>query len=166
MSLKVDVAPAANDSAPSQVKPPSSSSTDALMQRVKEHSIAHLRYKLEGEVARGGMGAILRVWDTDLRRHLAMKVILGATGGDRGGATDAPDEPDEPDENGPRNPRAAPAVDSKLLARFLEEAQVTSQLDHPLGDIDARDACACIGQHERDVAGARRQIDRTRARRW
>jgi hypothetical protein len=29
------------------------------------------RYQLEGELARGGMGAILKVWDEDLRRSLA-----------------------------------------------------------------------------------------------
>lgn len=36
-----------------------------------------MRYRLEGEIARGGMGAILEVWDKDLRRPLVMKVILG-----------------------------------------------------------------------------------------
>ena len=30
-------------------------------------------------VARGGQGAILRVWDQDLRRNLAMKVSLETT---------------------------------------------------------------------------------------
>ncbi|MBI3817259.1 MAG: hypothetical protein HY286_01105 [Planctomycetes bacterium] len=37
----------------------------------------HTRYKLQGEVARGGMGAIIKVWDEEIRRTLAMKVILG-----------------------------------------------------------------------------------------
>ena len=31
------------------------------------------RYALREEIARGGMGVILRVWDKDLRRTLAMK---------------------------------------------------------------------------------------------
>jgi len=57
------------------------------------------------------MGAILKVWDEDLRRSLAMKVILGKGDGAIGGET--------------------PPVDRRLLARFLEEAQVTGQLDHP-----------------------------------
>ena len=70
-----------------------------------------LRYQVEGEVARGGMGVILKVWDKELRRPLAMKVILGQ-------AT-APSAGD------------APAVDPEQAARFLEEAQVTGQLDHP-----------------------------------
>src|SRR5260221_4892564 len=69
------------------------------------------RYAIEGEVARGGMGAILRVWDDDLRRHLAMKVALERA------------TPSMQDGSSPEQARA--------IARFLEEAQVTSQLDHP-----------------------------------
>lgn len=68
------------------------------------------RYTNEGEVARGGMGVILRVWDRDLQRNLAMKVIRV----DRGsGGADSSEVP------------------SQHLARFLDEAQVTAQLDHP-----------------------------------
>src|SRR5262245_34819644 len=69
------------------------------------------RYQLEGEIATGGQGAILRVWDEDLRRRLAMKVLLGQAKLARSGET--------------------PPVDSRALGRFLEEAQVTGQLDHP-----------------------------------
>jgi serine/threonine protein kinase len=71
--------------------------------QLKEHAPRHARYVLGPEVARGGMGQILRVRDTDVRRHLAMKVMLG-----------------DP-----------PADEGKLLARFLAEAQVTGQLEHP-----------------------------------
>jgi serine/threonine protein kinase len=59
------------------------------------------RYEVRGEIGRGGMGAVLHVWDDDLRRSLAMKVILESAANQQG------------------------------LARFLEEAQVTGQLDHP-----------------------------------
>ena len=52
-------------------------STRELLGRIQEHTPPKPRYKLEGEIARGGMGTILRVWDEDLRRHLAMKVVLG-----------------------------------------------------------------------------------------
>ena len=69
------------------------------------------RYRLKGEVAEGGMGAILRVWDEDLRRHLAMKVMLGRREAPSG--------------------NESTAIDRQQLARFLEEAQVTGQLDHP-----------------------------------
>lgn len=69
------------------------------------------RYRIDGEVGRGGMGAILKVWDDDLRRHLAMKVILAGDGDGAG--------------------EGSPSTDPNLLARFLEEAQVTGQLSHP-----------------------------------
>ena len=59
------------------------------------------RYRVDGELARGGMGAILTAFDQDVRREIAMKVMLA----------DAP---------------------SKMaVARFLEEGQVTGQLEHP-----------------------------------
>ena len=83
----------------------------ALLKRLSEHTLKRSRYRLHGEIARGGMGAILRVWDDDLRRPLAMKVILGRAGA-------------------PASERTPP-VDTRELARFLEEAQVTGQLDHP-----------------------------------
>jgi serine/threonine protein kinase/formylglycine-generating enzyme required for sulfatase activity len=82
-----------------------------LLGRLSGRTTASSRYTLMGEVAKGGMGAILRVWDEDLRRHLAMKVVLS-----KGGQ--------------PENVESQPE-DRRLLARFLEEAQITGQLDHP-----------------------------------
>ncbi|MCU0723009.1 MAG: serine/threonine protein kinase, partial [Planctomycetes bacterium] len=58
------------------------------------------RYSRMGEIGRGGMGAILKVVDNDIRRPVAMKVILGGS-------------------------------DEDKLSRFVEEAQVTGQLEHP-----------------------------------
>ncbi len=69
------------------------------------------RYKLLGEVGRGSMGVVLRIFDEDLQRTLAMKVVRGAEG------------------NSP--PRRASVVRPPSLGRFLAEAQVTGQLDHP-----------------------------------
>ena len=60
------------------------------------------RYQLLGEMARGGMGAILRGHDPDLGRDLAIKVLLEA-------------HRDNPD----------------LVRRFVEEAQIGGQLQHP-----------------------------------
>jgi serine/threonine-protein kinase len=60
------------------------------------------RYQLQGEIARGGMGAVLRARDVDLGRDLAVKVLL---------------------EKHADNPAVA--------RRFLEEAQVGAQLQHP-----------------------------------
>ena len=93
-------------------KPPSSAGgTGEVLHRLGERAGASSRYRIDGEIARGGMGAILEVFDEDLRRKLAMKVILerGLPGAAAGST------------------RVEPAT----LARFLEEAQVTGQLDHP-----------------------------------
>ncbi len=81
-----------------------------VLRRLSDHAGGYGRYKIRGEVARGGQGAVLRVWDEDLRRNLAMKVILGSGNASTGDT---------------------PNVDPKTLGRFLEEAQVTGQLDHP-----------------------------------
>lgn len=67
------------------------------------------RYELQGEVARGGMGAIIKIWDKELQRNLAMKLILGREADGSSGLDVTPAK----------------------LARFLEEAQITGQLDHP-----------------------------------
>jgi non-specific serine/threonine protein kinase/serine/threonine-protein kinase len=61
------------------------------------------RYRVGDEIGRGGMGAVLEVRDLVLDRSLAMKVALGAEG-ERG---------------------------ARVLERFLDEAQITGQLDHP-----------------------------------
>jgi WD40 repeat protein/serine/threonine protein kinase len=82
-----------------------------VLERLQNRIGKESRYQILGEFARGGMGAILKVWDQDLRRTLAMKVVLGKA---------------EPEEKG-----STPAVDEKSLGRFLEEAQITGQLDHP-----------------------------------
>lgn len=89
---------------------PLGSPTDALLERLGTTTPQVSRYHLEGQIARGGMGAIVRVWDSVLRRHLAMKLILGQTA---------------------NSIDSTPHVARETLARFLEEAQVTSQLDHP-----------------------------------
>ena len=79
--------------------------------QLRSHRPAQSRYVLRGELAKGGMGVIYTVYDTDVRRQLAMKVVLGRGEVTQGGM--------------------APDVDSRSLGRFLEEAQVTGQLDHP-----------------------------------
>ncbi|MCZ6596540.1 MAG: protein kinase [Planctomycetota bacterium] len=90
---------------------PSESPSRGLYLKLSEKGSTSVRYTVRGELARGGMGAILRVWDDDLRRNLAMKVLLG-----RGGKEEATD---------------STGIDEELLGRFLEEAQITGQLDHP-----------------------------------
>ncbi|TDJ76792.1 MAG: hypothetical protein E2O39_02695, partial [Planctomycetota bacterium] len=82
-----------------------------ILERLATHQTSSGRYQFKGEVARGGMGVVYRVWDEELRRHLAMKVILGKGDAKSHGDT--------------------PAADARAVARFLEEAQVTGQLNHP-----------------------------------
>ncbi|QDU84642.1 Serine/threonine-protein kinase PknD [Planctomycetes bacterium Pla163] len=61
------------------------------------------RYRVHHEVGRGGMGVVFEVEDEHLHRRLAMKVVRAIPG---------------------------PAGD-RALTRFLDEAQVTAQLEHP-----------------------------------
>jgi WD40 repeat protein/serine/threonine protein kinase len=81
------------------------------LEKLAAHAPVSSRYVVRREIARGGMGAILEVWDEDLRRNMAMKVVLGRE--------------DDPSQG------SSPPVDSEKLSRFLEEAQITGQLDHP-----------------------------------
>jgi len=69
------------------------------------------RYKLEEEVGRGAMGAVYRVVDTRLDRRLALKLVLAQSEDVRAGRLSG---------------NAA-----RRLKRFLNEARITSQLDHP-----------------------------------
>jgi serine/threonine protein kinase/tetratricopeptide (TPR) repeat protein len=64
-------------------------------------------FELRGELGRGGMGVVLRVYDDQIRRELAMKVLRAH----------------ESKTGGPPTARA--------VERFLAEAQITGQLDHP-----------------------------------
>ena len=60
------------------------------------------RYQTPGEIARGGMGVIIRSRDRDLGRDVAMKVL---------------------------HPRHA--NNKSMVRRFVEEAQIAGQLQHP-----------------------------------
>jgi serine/threonine-protein kinase len=60
------------------------------------------RYQLHGELARGGMGCVLKGRDVDLCRDVAVKVLLETHAGR-----------------------------TELVQRFIEEAQIAGQLQHP-----------------------------------
>lgn len=60
------------------------------------------RFEVQGELGRGGMGLVLAARDPDLRRTVAVKTLI--------------------------DPQR---VEPTQLARFVVEAQVTSQLEHP-----------------------------------
>ena len=66
------------------------------------HHDSDSRYRLDGEIARGGMGAIIKGRDTDLGRDLAIKVLLDS-------------HKEKPE----------------VIQRFVEEAQISGQLQHP-----------------------------------
>ncbi|MCC6572705.1 MAG: protein kinase [Planctomycetes bacterium] len=69
------------------------------------------RYKVINEIARGGMGAVLEVHDSDLDRRVAMKVLLRDT-------------------RQRQTPTGSP-LDTGPVDRFIAEAQLTGSLEHP-----------------------------------
>ena len=104
------------------------------------------RYELFGEIARGGMGAILKGRDPDLGRDLAVKVLLEQ-------------HRDDP----------------QLVRRFIEEARIGGQLQHPgivpvheLGTFaDQRPYFTMklvMGRTLAELLAARRHLDEDRAR--
>lgn len=60
------------------------------------------RYRIRGELGRGGMGAVSRAEDLNVRREVAMKRLTESS-----------------------------ASRPESVARFIEEAQITGQLEHP-----------------------------------
>ncbi len=60
------------------------------------------RYRIDGEIARGGIGVVYKAKDVDLGRDVALKVLHG---------------------------RFTKHID--ILQRFVEEAQIGGQLQHP-----------------------------------
>ncbi|MCC7395767.1 MAG: SUMF1/EgtB/PvdO family nonheme iron enzyme [Planctomycetes bacterium] len=88
-----------------------STATEVLLARLAKAPRLDLqRFVIESDVGKGGMGAVYKIHDQQMNRRLAMKVLL-----DRGTPQDKEEQ----------------ALAHQLLGRFLEEAQVTSQLDHP-----------------------------------
>ena len=68
----------------------------------QEESSEDGKYLIERAIGQGGMGKVFLALDRDLRRHVALKVV-------------APDQSES----------------RERLARFVEEAQITGQLEHP-----------------------------------
>ncbi|MHC4407473.1 MAG: protein kinase domain-containing protein [Planctomycetota bacterium] len=77
-------------------------STPVSLRRDDAPAVDDSRYQILGEVARGGVGLIYRGRDKDLNRDVALKVLR-------------PEHAESPD----------------VIQRFIEEAQVGGQLQHP-----------------------------------
>ena len=78
-----------------------SKSLDGLKARLGAPGARLGRYALRHEIARGAMGRIVLAWDEELRREVVLKMQRGTPS------------------------------DTRLQRRFLEEAQIAAQLDHP-----------------------------------
>ncbi len=81
---------------------PSSSDGVSAMAATHSLSVSENRYEVGGMVAQGGMGAILQATDASINRTVAMKVMLGET-----------------------------QARSDQIQRFINEAKITGQLEHP-----------------------------------
>src|SRR5262249_61378649 len=97
--------PGAADARPVLLREPEGERTHAVIassdaMRAPEH--VGDRYVLYGEIARGGMGCVLRGRDAELGRELAVKVLLEKHAGR-----------------------------PEVVRRFVEEAQLGAQLQHP-----------------------------------
>ena len=79
----------------------SSPSIVALMTRRGGRGARMARYAIGPEFARGAMGRVVQAWDEELRREVALKIHRGS------------------------------GADVRMRRRFLEEAQIAAQLDHP-----------------------------------
>ena len=88
-------------------EPPS----DELLEKLGLHAPDTKRYRFRGRIGTGGQGVVLKVWDAKLSRPLAMKIVLGS----------AQDQPTG----------QTPRVDGRRLTRFVDEARIASQLNHP-----------------------------------
>jgi len=80
---------------------PSDGALDHLRRVTQWPDLSNTRYELVGEVARGGMGVVLRARDRELERDVALKVI------------------------------AVEAADADTAARLRREARILARLEHP-----------------------------------
>lgn len=87
-----------DDVSPSAKAPPVRTAAPVPAQAAAQGS----RLRDEGEIARGSMGSIRKLFDVDLRRHVALKVIDPGLG-----------------------------ADADMVRRFVDEARITGSLDHP-----------------------------------
>ncbi|WP_372367674.1 protein kinase [Candidatus Uabimicrobium sp. HlEnr_7] len=73
----------------------------AILEKVPPQSKMFLHYQIQKKLGQGGMGVVYKVFDTKLRRIVALKLMLNT------------------------------AFSEEEAQRFMREASVTAQLDHP-----------------------------------
>ncbi|MFT5288276.1 MAG: WD40 repeat protein [Planctomycetota bacterium] len=96
----------------------STGSALARLRQIAAHSSSRERYTSLELINDGPGGRVLRVWDEDLQREVALKeIVVGAQGPEM-----------ETETSQDESQRIA---QDKRLARFIDEARITSQLDHP-----------------------------------
>ncbi len=83
------------------------------LQKVGENAGDVQRYEIKREYARGGMGRILVALDNAVGREVALKELLSGGGSTSGGSA------------------GTSAASPELVERFVREAKVTGQLEHP-----------------------------------
>src|SRR5690242_3460759 len=98
------------DEEPPEAEPSATTPRDSAVERVSSPSAPAAdaplwggRFRIGDEIGRGAMGYVLRATDTTLKRDLAFKV----------------------------SPLPKDQLSRAELARFIEEAQITAQLEHP-----------------------------------
>ena len=93
---------------------PSSTILQSFVERIDKRPQEIGKYHVRRQVGEGSMGTVFSVYDEDLRRDVALKLMAGRVRG-----------------YGRKGSVPASPVDQRTLMRFVEEAQVTAQLDHP-----------------------------------
>lgn len=89
----------------------------AMMEKVRQRTLSFGKYHLTGlttdwsQIGKGGAGSVYRAWDEDLTRKVALKLLHRRY-------VDSTSDVD-------------PSLRRRAQARFVHEAQLTAQLDHP-----------------------------------
>ncbi len=86
-------------------------SAEEILRRLAQGRRGFERFRVLDQVDQGGMGVVLRVEDPELKRTLAVKRIRA--------------------DRAPAGPSQATPEQARQIARFVDEALVAAQLDHP-----------------------------------
>jgi len=90
---------------------PSDAWTKGLLARIRGRSLGVGKYHVSRRLGAGSMGEVLKAWDSDLQRFVALKLMRHGPNSQGINSTDQ--------------------ATRRAHIRFVEEAQVTAQLDHP-----------------------------------